>query len=70
MMGVIREGGFKTRARCNWTQLLRCSCQRSFCLFVGFLAKLINTLDGGRFEIEGLGVFTVQEMEGVLRAEG
>ena len=30
------------RARCHWPQLLRCPCQRSFCLFVCFfLAKLI-----------------------------
>ena len=27
------------RARCNWPQLLRCPCQRSFCLFVCFLAE-------------------------------
>ena len=31
--------GNEKRARCNWPQLLRCPCQRSFCLFVCFFRE-------------------------------
>ena len=41
--GILKNNA---RARGNWPQLLRCPCQRSFCLslclFVFFLAKLVK----------------------------
>ena len=37
--GQETSTGNEKRARCNWPQLLRCPCQRSFCLFVCFFRE-------------------------------
>ena len=43
------------RARCNWPQLLRCPCQRSFCLFVCFFFGEANSNNDKNTNMDLLG---------------